>query len=69
MVHVPLYAKANNESSVSVISTLTPMQNSSGGFGAGSGHLSHCAASYAAILALVMVGGDEALSLVNRKSM
>ncbi|KAI9814630.1 MAG: CAAX farnesyltransferase (FTase) subunit beta [Pycnora praestabilis] len=53
----------------SVISTLKPMQNSNGGFGGGHGQMSHCASSYAAVLSLFIVGGDEALSLINRQSM
>ena len=45
------------------------MQNADGGFGSGHGQRSHAAPSYAAILSLAMVGGDEALSLVNRRSL
>ncbi|KAI9889979.1 MAG: hypothetical protein M1814_004597 [Vezdaea aestivalis] len=52
-----------------VIETFTPLQNVSGGFGGGHGHLSHCAATYAAVLSLVTVGGAEALEIVNRKAM
>ncbi|KZF19217.1 hypothetical protein L228DRAFT_271467 [Xylona heveae TC161] len=52
-----------------VIATLTPMQNPDGGFGGGHGHYSHVAPSYAAVLSLVMVGGDEALNLIDRKAM
>jgi protein farnesyltransferase subunit beta len=51
----------------SVISTLVPMQNVEGGFGGGHGQLSHCASSYAAVLSLVMVGGEEALNVIDRK--
>ncbi len=50
-----------------VISTFTPMQNADGGFGGGHGQMSHCASSYAAILSLIMVGGDEALNMIDRK--
>ncbi|KAI9700048.1 MAG: CAAX farnesyltransferase (FTase) subunit beta [Candelina mexicana] len=50
-----------------VIYTLSPMQNPDGGFGGGHGQMSHCASSYASILSLAMVGGEEALSLVDRK--
>ncbi|KAL1958166.1 hypothetical protein VTO42DRAFT_5021 [Malbranchea cinnamomea] len=49
-----------------VIATLAPMQNSSGGFGGGHGQISHCAGSYAALLSLAMVGGEEAFKLVDR---
>lgn len=43
------------------------MQNVDGGFGGGHGQLSHCASSYAAVLSLVMVGGEEALNVIDRK--
>lgn len=52
-----------------VVSTFTPMQNSTGGFGGGHGQFSHIATSYATVLSLVMVGGEEALELVDRKAM
>ncbi|KAL2861378.1 terpenoid cyclases/protein prenyltransferase alpha-alpha toroid [Aspergillus pseudodeflectus] len=51
------------------ISTFTPMQNPAGGFGGGHGQISHCASSYAAVLSLAMVGGDEALNLIDRGAM
>jgi protein farnesyltransferase subunit beta len=43
------------------------MQNRDGGFGGGHGQMSHLASSYAAILSLVEVGGDEALGLIDRE--
>ena len=49
--------------------TLAPMQNPEGGFGGGHGQISHCATSYAAILSLVMTGGDEALGMIDRRSL
>lgn len=52
-----------------VISTLSPMQNLDGGFGGGHGQMSHSAASYAAILALILVGGEDALNMIDRKSL
>jgi protein farnesyltransferase subunit beta len=45
------------------------MQNASGGFGGGHGQTSHLAGSYAAVLSLAMVGGEEALGLVDRHAM
>lgn len=45
------------------------MQNASGGFGGGHGQYSHLAGTYAAILSLALVGGNEAYSLINRKGM
>lgn len=62
-----LYITALTTSASRVISTLVPMQNVEGGFGGGHGQLSHCAASYAAVLSLVMVGGEEALNVIDRK--
>jgi prenyltransferase beta subunit len=53
----------------SVISTFSPLQNSTGGFGGGHGQMSHCASTYACILSLAMVGGDEAFKLVDRQAM
>lgn len=49
-----------------VIATVAPMQNPTGGFGGGFGQMSHCAGSYAAVLSLAMVGGEEAYKLVDR---
>ena len=45
------------------------MQNPTGGFGGGQGQYSHCAASYAAILSIAMVGGDAAYNIVDRKAL
>ncbi|KAM0693769.1 hypothetical protein Q7P36_007026 [Cladosporium allicinum] len=49
-----------------LIETVKPMQNPTGGFGGGHGQFSHCAASYACVLALAMVDGLEE---VNRTAM
>ncbi|KAK6438911.1 CAAX farnesyltransferase (FTase) subunit beta [Oleoguttula sp. CCFEE 5521] len=48
-----------------LINTVRPMQNPLGGFGGGHGQTSHCAASYACVLALAMV---DALEHVNRRT-
>lgn len=45
------------------------MQNPTGGMGGGHGQLSHCASSYATVLALAMVGGEEAFELIDREAM
>jgi len=42
-----------------LIETVRPLQNKSGGYGGGHGQTSHCAASYACVLALAMVDGLE----------
>jgi len=52
-----------------LISTVIPIQNITGGFGGGNGQMSHLAPTYAIILALAMVGGREALDLIDRKAM
>jgi len=52
-----------------VISFLTHCQNSSGGFGGGPSQMSHCAPTYAAVLALCTVGTEEALASISRAKM
>ena len=52
-----------------LVQTVKPLQNSTGGFGGGHGQWSHIAASYACVLSLATVGGEEALQLVDRKAM
>ena len=49
--------------------TLRPMQNPMGGFGGGFGQTSHLATTYASILALALVGGEDAYEVVDRRSM
>lgn len=48
-----------------LIDTVKPLQNTTGGFGGGHGQFSHCAASYACVLALAMV---DALEEINRNA-
>lgn len=50
----------------SLIDTLRPLQNSTGGFGGGHGQYSHCAGTYAALLALAAV---DALEIVDRRAL
>lgn len=64
--NIILLSNTNIGSTARVIATVAPMQNSTGGFGGGYGQLSHCAGSYAALLSLAMVGGEEAFRLVDR---
>lgn len=52
-----------------IVSTVRPMQNASGGFGGGHGQMSHLAPTYAILLSLAMVGGEEALDLIDRRAM
>jgi protein farnesyltransferase subunit beta len=49
-----------------LIETVGPLQNPTGGFGGGHGQFSHCAGTYATVLALAAVGG---LEVVDRKAM
>ncbi|KAK5097163.1 CAAX farnesyltransferase (FTase) subunit beta [Lithohypha guttulata] len=50
----------------SIIKTFEPLQNKSGGFGGGQGHLSHLAGTYAVILAVSMVGGQDVYNVIDR---
>jgi protein farnesyltransferase subunit beta len=52
-----------------LIDTVRPIQNTTGGFGGGNGQMSHLAPTYAIVLALAMVGGSEALEVIDRKAM
>jgi protein farnesyltransferase subunit beta len=52
-----------------VIKTFVPLQNATGGFGGGEGHLSHLAGTYAALLCLALVGGETAWGVSNREAM
>jgi protein farnesyltransferase subunit beta len=52
-----------------LISTVRPMQNATGGFGSGHLQMSHLAPTYAIVCSLAMVGGQEALELINRRAM
>ncbi|KAJ6096643.1 hypothetical protein N7486_007389 [Penicillium sp. IBT 16267x] len=49
--------------------TLRPAQNPTGGFGGGRGQISHLAGSYAAVLSLAIVGGEDAFALIDRQAM
>lgn len=52
-----------------VIATAKSMQNPTGGFGGGHGQMSHLATTFAIVLALAIVGGEEAYEVIDRKSM
>lgn len=52
-----------------LISTVLPIQNSTGGFGGGNGQMSHLAPTYAILLSLAIVGGDDAFGIIDRKAM
>ncbi|KAK3333480.1 terpenoid cyclases/protein prenyltransferase alpha-alpha toroid [Cercophora scortea] len=52
-----------------VAETARGMQNDTGGFGGGGRQLSHMATTYAVVLALALVGGEEAFEVIDRKAM
>lgn len=54
---------------IRVIESFHSMQNTTGGYGGGHGHTSHLAATYAALLSLATIGGDEAYLSINRSLM
>ncbi|KAK4127211.1 terpenoid cyclases/Protein prenyltransferase [Parathielavia appendiculata] len=53
----------------SLAATARSMQNDTGGFGGGGRQLSHMATTYAVVLSLALVGGDETYEVVDRKAM
>lgn len=54
---------------IRAIRTLTAFRNKTGGFGGGSNQLSHLAATYAAVNALVSLETEEALNAIDKDSM
>lgn len=52
-----------------LIETALSMQNESGGFGGGPGQLSHLATTYAVILSLAIVGGQDCYEVIDRKAL
>ncbi|KAJ1882777.1 hypothetical protein LPJ71_010091, partial [Coemansia sp. S17] len=50
-----------------VVDKLSRLQSPSGGFCGGSGQLPHLAGSYAAVMAIVLVGGDKAYRTIDRQ--
>ncbi|KAJ1722425.1 CAAX farnesyltransferase (FTase) subunit beta [Coemansia erecta] len=51
------------------IDTLKPLQDPEGGFCGGNRQLPHLAGSYAAVLAIALVGGEDAYRIVDREAM
>ncbi|KAG6016902.1 hypothetical protein E4U43_002779 [Claviceps pusilla] len=52
-----------------LIETVRPMQNEGGGFAGGFGQTSHLATTYAIVLSLALVGGEDAYEVIDRRSM
>lgn len=46
-----------------------PLQSPTGGYGGGHGQSPHVITSYATVIALVILGGEEAYDLTDRKAM
>lgn len=53
----------------SLVETARSMQNDTGGFGGGNGQVSHLATTYAVVLALALVGGEEVYEIVDRRAL
>lgn len=49
-----------------VVAFLSSCQHPEGGYGGGPGQLAHLAPTYAAVSALLTLGGQEALTSINR---
>lgn len=64
-----LRALPSDETMDRIIDTLSRCQNQSGGFGGGPQQLSHCAPTYASVLALITTGKSEAYDAIDRASM
>lgn len=52
-----------------LVETARSMQNPDGGFGGGPGQQSHLATTFAVILSIAVVGGEEAYEVIDRKAM
>lgn len=52
-----------------LVETVRPMQSPTGGIAGGFGQTSHLATTYAALLSLALVGGEEAYELIDRRSL
>ncbi|KAK7417400.1 CAAX farnesyltransferase (FTase) subunit beta [Neonectria magnoliae] len=52
-----------------LIDTVRPMQDALGGFAGGFGQTPHLATTYATVLSLTLVGGDDAYDVVDRRAM
>lgn len=52
-----------------MVDFLSRCQDPQGGYGGGPGQMAHLATTYAAVCALVTIGGDEALASINRERM
>jgi protein farnesyltransferase subunit beta len=59
----------SNSDCYRVAKTFYPLQNATGGFGGGYGHYSHLAATYAALLSIALVAGDETSDIIHRETM
>lgn len=63
------HTDADAELLTHVMATMASCQNTSGGFGGGPQQLSHCAPTYAAVLALLIVGTEAAYQVIDRPAL
>lgn len=63
------HADADAELLMHVMTTMASCQNAGGGFGGGPQQLSHCAPTYAAVLALLIVGTEAAYRVIDRPAL
>ena len=66
LLDAPLPSKPSRSS---IIHFLKECQHPSGGFGGGPGQLPHLATTYSAIAALVTLGGEDALEVIDREGL
>lgn len=64
--HLPKYPLNPKPKHRNPTATLAGLQNPTGGFGGGFGQLSHGAPTYAAVLALAVVGTETAYRAIDR---
>ncbi|XP_023321820.1 protein farnesyltransferase subunit beta, partial [Eurytemora carolleeae] len=59
----------SREDKINITNFLARCQDSEGGFAGGPGQLAHLAPTYAAVNSLVIIGTDDALSLIDRRKL
>jgi len=64
-----LNVSVSGEQKKQIITFLSKCQNPNGGFGGGPGQVPHLAPTYAAINALIILGGKEAFDVINREKL
>ncbi|KAG9140679.1 hypothetical protein Leryth_006874 [Lithospermum erythrorhizon] len=54
---------------IDIVDFLSRCQDPNGGYGGGPGQMPHLATTYAAVNSLITIGGERALSSINRKNL